>query len=273
MSIITLSRQMGAGAEEIDDMICQELGYTSIDKQHIGEVVTGYGFQYASLEKYDEKKPSFWNFISREHDRLFHAVRIAICHLARKGNVIIIGRGGYILLRDIPGVLRIKVIAPFESRVRNMAQAGKSPSDIEDLLRHSDREREGFLRHYYRADWNNPFLFDMVINTEKTPYHEAARLIIETCRFLDKRISVAEVQERLTDLTIKLKVEQAVMEDAEALIRNLTVEVKGGKVLIFGIVSDAEAKKTCEEAALRVEGVKELDSRIAVTAAPTRLGD
>jgi cytidylate kinase len=264
MSIITLSRQMGAGAEQIVEIVCRDLGFISADKEKIGEAVAAYGFQFSSLERYDETKPSFWDFLSRERYKLFHAVQIAICELAQKGNVIIVGRGGFMLLKDIPGILRVRVIAPFDVRVKNMAQPGKSPEEIETALRNRDRESEGFLRHHYQADWNEPLLFDMVINTEKMPSDKAAQLIIEARRVMDEMGNQAEAQEKLTDLTLKLKVELAVMQDVKIDIRNLDVIAKQGNVVISGIVSHEQVKKACEEAARRVEGVKHLDNRINI---------
>jgi cytidylate kinase len=264
MSIITLSRQMGAGAEEIVEFICKELGFIAMDKNRIGDAVAEYGFQFASLEKYDETKPSFWDFISRERYKFFHAVQIAICDLARNGNVVIIGRGGFMLLRDIPGVLRVRIIAPFEVRVRNMAQTGKSREEIESILKNRDRESGGFLRHHYQADWNDPALYDMVINTEKTPYANVARLIIEARRAMDEIGNEAEVQEKLADLTLKLKIELTVMQDVKVDIRNLDVVVKQGNVIISGIVSHEQVKQACEEAARGVEGIKHLDNHINI---------
>ncbi|MBW2148037.1 MAG: cytidylate kinase family protein [Deltaproteobacteria bacterium] len=264
MSIITLSRQRGAGDEEIVEMICQNLGFISVDKQKIGDVVAGYGFQFSSLEKYDEKKPSFWDFITRERYKFIHAIQIAICELALNGNVIIIGRGGFVLLKEIPGVLRVKIIAPFELRVRNMARTGKSPEEIQHILRIFDKEGEGFLRHHYNADWNDPLLYDMVINTEKVPCEKAAKLITNARMVMDENVNEAEAQEKLADLALKLKVELAVMQDVKVDIRNLDVVVRQGNVVISGIVSHEQVKKACEEAALRVEGVKHLENRISI---------
>ncbi|MBW2149261.1 MAG: cytidylate kinase family protein [Deltaproteobacteria bacterium] len=267
MSIIALSRELGAGAEEIIESVCRELGYISVDKQEIGEMVTGYGFQFDSLEKYDEKKPPFWEFVSGERSKVLHTVKIAIYDLARKGNVIIIGRGGFLLLKDIPGVLRVKIVAPFETRVRNMAKTGKSPKEIEDILRNSDREREGFIRHYYHADENDTHRFDLVINTEKISFDKAARLIIESRRLMDEPGSEAEAREKLADLAIKLKVELAVTQDKKVDITSLDVEVNQGNVEITGFVRNEQYKKACEEAALRVEGVKSVDNRITIASA------
>jgi cytidylate kinase len=255
---------VGSGAERIVEIICREQGFIPIDKEKIGEAVAAYGFQFSSLQKYDETKPSFWDFISRERYKYFHAIQIAICELAQKGKVIIVGRGAFVLLKDIPGVLRVRIIAPFDVRVKNMAQMGKTREEIEAALRNRDRESEGFLRHHYQADWNDPLLFDMIINTEKVPFDKAARLIIEALKIKAEIANQAEAQEKLADLTLKFKVELAVMQDVKVDIRNLDVTVKQGDVIISGIVSHEQVKKACEEAAARVEGIRHLDNRISI---------
>ena len=168
------------------------------------------------------------------------------------------------LLKDIPRVLRVRIIAPFEVRVRNMARTLKGRDEIERALRNRDRESGGFLRHHYQADWNDPLLYDMLINTEKVSSAEAARLIIEARKVFDLKCCEAEAEEKLADLTLKLKIELAVMQDVKIDIRNLVVTVKKGSVIISGIVSHEQVKQACEEAALRVKGIAHLDNRISI---------
>jgi cytidylate kinase len=264
MGVITLSRHIWAGAEEIVEMVCRELGFIFVDREKIGEVVSEFGFQFTSLEKYDEKKPPLWDFLSRERYNLVRAIQIAICELARKGNVIIIGRGANILLKDIPGVLRVRIIAPFEIRVKNMARTGKAPEEIYSILRHRDRDSEGFVRHHYHADLNDPLLYDIVINTENMSYASAARFIIDSHRAMDEAVDFADAQKKLADLSLKQKIELALMQKVKEEITNLDVEVHQGNVVLSGFVSNEEFKKACTSAASGIEGVKSLDNRISI---------
>ena len=166
MAIITISRQLGSLGNEIATTVADKLNYNYINKRRMGEKLADYGFQAHQFEKYDEKKPSIWLFFSEQSKKFHHLIRAVVYDFAKKDNVVIVGRGGQVLLKDLPGVLRLRIIAPFEMRIsRLMEQKGYDEKDAERILRRSDRDSSGYINSFFGVDWADEGLYDFVINT------------------------------------------------------------------------------------------------------------
>ncbi|MFQ6015658.1 MAG: AAA family ATPase [Anaerolineae bacterium] len=106
---------------------------------------------------------------------------------ATGGNVVIVGRAGQIILRDMPHTFHVQIIAPLELRIETiMARQGLSHQAAAEYIAASDQARIDYLRRYHRADWLDPHLYDLVINRQKISVAEAAHLIVTGCQALEK---------------------------------------------------------------------------------------
>jgi hypothetical protein len=107
-------------------------------------------------------------------------VEMVIRDLAREGEVVIVGRGSQVLLRDTPGALHVQVVAPFDYRVATLARREEvTEAEASKRVRASDQARRDYLRRYHRVDWLDPTLYDMVLNTAKIPPPMAADIVVE----------------------------------------------------------------------------------------------
>lgn len=110
-------------------------------------------------------------------------IEMVMRDLAEAGQVVILGRGGQAILREMPNALHVQVVAPFEHRVRTLVQRdGIEESEAVTRIRASDGARRDYLRRYHRVEWLDPTLYDLVINTSKIPSAPAAQLIVDTNR-------------------------------------------------------------------------------------------
>jgi len=121
--------------------------------------------------------------ISASLESYVHMVGLVIRGLAREGNVLILGRGGQVLLKNHPGTLHIQIVAPLAYRVEVLkARHALSARDAGNRLRASDRARADYLRRYHDADWLDPTLYHLVINTGRVSIPAAVDLIIHAHR-------------------------------------------------------------------------------------------
>ncbi|HOC20118.1 MAG: cytidylate kinase-like family protein [Chloroflexi bacterium] len=112
-------------------------------------------------------------------------VRQVILECAQAGNVIIVGRGGQAILRDMSGVLRVKIVGSEEIRARRLMQRlGIDAKEAERQIRRSDRERARYLKHFHGLDWEDPRLYDLVLNTDRLTVDAAVQLIIEAAQYM-----------------------------------------------------------------------------------------
>jgi cytidylate kinase len=113
-------------------------------------------------------------------------IRSVIVEYAAKGQVMIVGRGGQMILRGRPDVLHVQVIARFETRVYNIIQReGVKWREAANRVRTADEQRAGYLRRFYNVDWLDPSLYDLVINTDKIPRDAAVELVAQAAQAVE----------------------------------------------------------------------------------------
>jgi cytidylate kinase len=92
--------------------------------------------------------------------------------------VVIVGRAGQVILRGRPDILHVKIIAPLALRAQRIARQQNIPiAAARAQVEASDRTRRNYLRRYYNARWDDPELYDLIINTERLTPTASADLI------------------------------------------------------------------------------------------------
>jgi len=263
MAILTLSRQSGSFGTQIANALAEHLKYRFLDKESLEKALAGYGVSAASLQKYDEKRPSFWEIFSSERNRYLHFLKTVIYDFARQGNGIVLGRGGQVLLAGVPGVYHVRVIAPPATRIERLKKAYKCDDrHAEAIMRHSDQARAGFHRFFFNVNWEAASGYDLVLNTQSIGAETAAELLRKVISLLDGKDVQKEREKRLADLTLRQQVETAILYTEKIPVKFLETEARDGVVTLNGTVSTHAAVSRCEEIARAVPGVKKVDNRI-----------
>jgi cytidylate kinase len=265
MSIITISRQMGSMGTEIAQAAAKEINYEYMDKNKIAEALRKYGLQPREIETFDEKKP-FWDYISIQRKKSLHILQALIYDLARKDNMVIVGRGGQVILKDFPGVLHVRIIAPFAIRIQRIMERGaRDQKEAAEVLRRSDRDSAGFIRAYFDVDWDNQDLYDLVINTRKLSVEVGARIILESVPALEIKAGEKRAEEKLADLALIQKVEASLLGILGTNLRDIHIKAERGVITLEGSVASDAIGENCQIAATRIEGVNRVDNQLAVT--------
>lgn len=268
MAIITISREMGSGGIPIAHKAADKLGYTLVDGEAIARVATQYGLTPEALEKADEKPPAFVESLDQKIEIDFHRVELILLDFALKGNVVIYGRGGQDLLKDINSVLRARIIAPFEERVERWAEREWLDPDLARVLvRKSDQQRAGFIKYYFDRDWDDPLHYDLIINTSRLSEETAVKLICEGVK--DKNLAERKDASKkiLQDRIIAKKAEIELF--AKDIIVGLhhyhfQLSVRNGIVSLSGHVHSEDQRKAVIATIKKVEGVAGIDDQLDV---------
>ena len=178
MGVITVSRQYGSLGNVIVNAVAARLGYRVAMRDLINQAALRAGSPSVALAVIDELHLLGISPTSEEYQAYICSVRTVIEELAAKGNVILAGRGGQAVLHDRPGVLHVKIIAPFEVRAQRLAERHHiALQAARARARASDRERCLYLKRFYNLDGNDPLLYDLVINTAHLSVEAATGLI------------------------------------------------------------------------------------------------
>lgn len=147
-----------------------------------GDPYFGPGIPTFLTEEYEDvTQPTITRGHELEDERYFEAVRSVIRELAAQGNVVIVGRGANVILRDIPSVLRVGVVARLEDRVRViMERECVDEANALSTIEARDRARAHFFSQFFGlAAPDAPELYHLVINTSDVGPDYAADMVIE----------------------------------------------------------------------------------------------
>ena len=266
MATITVSKQLGSLGEEIASAVAEKLQYEYVDKERLGKILADFGFGGPEVDKFDEKKPPFWDSLVIQRTNFLYSIRAAIYEFARKGNVVIVGRGGQVLLKNLPGTLHIRIFAPFDLRVKRLAEnAGVDEKPAARLIRRSDHDSAGYIQSFFNADWNDVNLYDLLINTEKLSPDAAVQLILDSASSGEIKEGEEKGRERLADLALIQKIEAKLVALLGSDLHHVEVLAAKGAVSLRGAVPSSALKEECGKIVSALEGVKKVDNGLLVS--------
>jgi cytidylate kinase len=184
VAAITISRQLGSAGDYIASLVASMLAYKLVNKQSIIMEAQRRGLiDPETANEIGDGRPPLLTRFHEGKSRAVYAIRSILREVASKGNVVIVGRGGNIELKDYTDVFNVRIIADFETRVAWIKRENLvSRARAIKMLKDSDRERSQYVKHFFLVDWSDPELYDLVINTSKISPDVAASLIVRTAR-------------------------------------------------------------------------------------------
>ncbi|MDE0744533.1 MAG: cytidylate kinase-like family protein [SAR202 cluster bacterium] len=157
-----------------------------------GDPYFGPGITALLTEEYEDiSQPTITRGHEVEDDVYIEAIESAMKEMAADGDVVFIGRGGHVILKDMPNVLRVGVVASFEDRVKTlMAREAIDSDKAIVILEQRDQARKYFFKKYFELDEpDNPNLFHFTINSSEISTNYAAEMVIQNLNsFIDGRM-------------------------------------------------------------------------------------
>ena len=185
MATITISRLLGSEGAAIAEKVAQKLSYPLVTKQTLEKILEQYGLDH--LDSFYKAPPRLWSRLDYETRHLVSMLNTVMLGIAKHGDTVILGRGGYAALKNLSGALHVRVQAPLHTRVRKIVERENS-DDIrlmEKLVKENDRARAMFVNGFYDADFNRADQFNLVIDTGLVPVDLAVEWIIAASQMTD----------------------------------------------------------------------------------------
>src|ERR687887_2728949 len=259
MAIIVISHQMGAGGPEIGTALAQRLGYRYVNQELLLDAARRYGLAEEKLSHLEESKPTLFERFDTETRHHITVLQTTQFEFAEMDNAVLMRGGGQWLLRGVPHALRVRLVAPFEHRVkqwmkRTAETTGETPNQrhAADFVRRDDAEKAGRMRYLYEVDVADPGLYDLVINTEKLSYEAAADMIERVVR--RPELATTESGRKVVAArALASRVQVALAMHPDTRRYRITVEAQGGVVTLEGTT----ALERAVEVARSVPGVRD----------------
>lgn len=178
MAIVTISRGSMSGGRTLAECLSKALCAPCIGREIVVEAAARLGVSKRLLQDKIEKSPGFFERFSTERHTYVLAVQASLAAHTATGRLVYHGQAGHLLLRGLPAVLRVRLIAPFESRVRAVVEEKHMSADqAADHIRQLDGDRARWTRAMYGVDVADPALYDLVVNLETISIHSACEAI------------------------------------------------------------------------------------------------
>jgi cytidylate kinase len=197
MAVITISRQYGAGGKTLGKMVAAELGYEFADSDIIAKVAEMANVSTHWVETVEnEAGGKLSRFITRMVskplvDRILKDERgyideeiyldylvLIVAQIADEGDSVILGRGSQYILNDHPDAFHILMIDEFENRVRFMKENYDfSDSRATKVVKGEDKRRKALYQKLGKTDYDDPFLYHLVLNMNKVSLEEAKNIV------------------------------------------------------------------------------------------------
>ncbi|MFN8455597.1 MAG: cytidylate kinase-like family protein [Anaerolineae bacterium] len=185
MSAITISRQLGSQGDELAIQVAQSLGWRLVGRALINQAAVKAGVPHMALVDIDEFGLLSLRPSKKEWQAYQSQVEHIICEWSDEGNVVIVGRGSQMVLRERPNVLHVRVIAPFEVRVVRLQQEKHlSAESARAGIEASAKARARFLQRGYGVQVDDPTLYHLIINTGLLSLPQAVNVVLQTFKDL-----------------------------------------------------------------------------------------
>jgi cytidylate kinase len=262
MSVITISRGSFSGGTLLAEELAKILGYRCINREAVVEKAAAAHVSPSDLRAALYNAPKFWERLENKKYLYLTLIKAALAEEVRAGKVVYHGHAGHLLLSGCP-ILRVRMIAPLEYRISQARERQKLSRDQAIAHIHGmDEERKKWARYLYGIDWEDPSLYDLVVNLDHIDGKEASEMIADVAKRPRWSELDARCQAVLDDFARASCITASIVTNPKTEGLELEVECEGGAVQVSGKLFETGRIEEVKRIAMQVPGVISVDFRI-----------
>ena len=153
-----------------------------------GDPYFGPGVAAFLTEEYEDlPQPTITRGHELEDEAYIEGVRKVIHDLAANGNVVMVGRGAHMILKDVPAVLRVGIVANLNDRITTIIERERLDSEqATKTIAARDQARAFYFKRFFEIDDpENVTHFHLAINTSAISLEYATEVVIEASNALE----------------------------------------------------------------------------------------
>ena len=235
MSIVTISRGSYSRGKEVAEKLARALNYECTSREIILEASELFNIPELKLIRAIHDAPTILDRFTSGKERFLAFFRAALLTHLQRDNVIFHGLAGHFFLQRISHVLKIRISADLEDRVREeMQREDISADEARMILVNDDDQRRRWGLQLFGQDTWNPLLYDMILHVQNMRVDDAVEIILNTLARPCFRSTPAS-RRQLDDLALSARVEAALVNDfprvsADSENGSVFVSVRGSLV-------------------------------------------
>jgi len=267
MTVIALTQEMGSLAKDVAEKLAADLGLQVMRHEVVDHVSSRMHVPTSLINRLREGKAGAIERLRADRASLAVYVTEELLEVAERGNVVVRGWGATAVLRPVPHVVCVRITRPFEKRVAWLQEqlGSGEASDAEEEIRRSDRAHAARMHAQFGVTWGDPLLYDLVLNTDRVSVESCAEQIAA----LSRRPEFAETEASraiLGNMSLEARVRSALRGHEATQNVDVTVISNAGRIVLSGMVLDADEVPAAERVAAGVPGVAGVDNQLRVIA-------
>lgn len=265
MAIVSITRGLHSGGEEVAQAIADAIGARCISSEILRDAAKKYGVPEDKVEGVFEKAPTFWERMTESRRIYLAYVQAVLAEYAKDDNLVYHGNAGQELLREVPHALKVRLMYPIEARIHTiMGRFKYTREQAARYVEHIDDERTKRTKYLYNADWRDSRRYDITYNIDRLTTKHVIDAIVTLVKQPEFTLDEAKVP-AFNDFLIKTRVYALLAGSLVGRLSLVTVTVRHGVVKLEGtLTSNEEVVEELVQQVRRLEGVKNVDNQIVV---------
>lgn len=261
MSIITISRGSYSRGKEVAEKLALALNYECLSREIILEASEQFNIPELKLVRAIHDAPTILDRFTSGKERFIAFFRATLLNHLRRDNIVFHGLGSHFFLQRFPHILKVRISANLEDRVREeMARENIPADEARMILVNDDAERRKWGLQIFGQDSWNPQLYDMILHIGNMSVDEAVSIILHAVQQPCFK-SDPESRRMLADEALSAQVEAALVKTFPKVM----VDSGNGEVFVNVRGSLADEKNISEKVlrlAEKVEGVENIQVNV-----------
>jgi cytidylate kinase len=178
MGVITISRGSYSKGKAIAEKLAQILGYECISRDILLETSAHFNIPEIKLIRAIHDAPSIFERFKHGKEKYIIFIREAFLARIRKDNVVYHGLAGHFFCKEIPNILKVRIIANIEDRIKEeMRREHISEQEARYILKKDDEERRKWSMNLYGIDTNDSSLYEVVLHIDNLKVNDAVDIL------------------------------------------------------------------------------------------------
>ncbi|MFK5954148.1 MAG: cytidylate kinase-like family protein [Desulfobacterium sp.] len=260
MPIITISRGSYYQGKSVAEKLASKLGFNCISRDQVLDNLEEFHLPEIKLKRGLNDAFSILDRFPNGKKRYLTAIRWAVLQRFMEGNTVYHGLAGHHLVKDISHVLKVRIIADTERRVKGeMTREGISLEKAQYILKKDDEERRRWCMFLYGIDIFEAANYNLVIRVGHLSEDDAVDIIANTAG-LPLFQETPQSEKNLADEALSAAVSYALFDFPSAVV---SVSEGNVNVILKAPESQFDAIKTrVEDQLSEIKGISKYTVQI-----------
>lgn len=266
MQIICISRGSYGYGNELAEKLASKLGYDCISRESLTDSATDEGIPVGKIEASILKRRPISEDLAVQVDLMKAYISARICERALEKGLIYHGRTGHLVLPGISHVLRIRAIANAEERInmtlRRMPNLTREKAkQYNDLV---DENRRRWVRTLYNANWEDPNLYDITVNSSDMSVENSATALVSFAQLPDF-IETPSSRQVIKDTLLASRCRLAIGKDERTSDVSVTLKAEHGNVAVTYLPRQSKNAAYIPDVLAKIDDIQSIVSTVATT--------